>query len=350
MKKTVLVVTRSDDKTAGPVLEALAARRTRAFRFDTDRFPTELRYIGRYGDGRRRVIVSDASDELDLSEVSAVWYRRLHPAALLPTDMDEQLRRASILETRATILGMIASLNAFHMDPVESVHHATNKQLQLQLAEQVGFEIPPTLITNDAASVRAFAQEHGGRIVAKMLSSFAIYEDGQEQVVFTSEVAPDDLAELQRLELCPMTFQAQVPKQLELRATAVGDRVFTAAVDSQQSEVARIDWRRDGRGLVGSWSPYALPKAIERRLLRMLNHFGLHYGAFDLILTPDGRYVFLELNPSGEFLWLDQFSKLPIASAIADVLLSSSSMPPSRPRRRARPRRRGRRTRSSARG
>jgi glutathione synthase/RimK-type ligase-like ATP-grasp enzyme len=320
MKKTVLVVTRSDDASAGPVLEALAERGARAFRFDTDRFPTEVRYLGHLG-SPRRCLLADGDDELDLSEVSSVWYRRLHPGGLLPNDMDAQLRRASILETRATILGMIASLGGFHMDPVERVHHACNKQLQLELAKRLGLAIPPTLISNDPASVRAFARQCGGRVVAKMLSSFAIYEDGREQVVFTTEVAPADLADLERLRLCPMTFQAQIPKQLELRATAVGDRLFTAAVDSQRSDDTRVDWRRDGLGLVGSWTHYALPKVIERRLLKMLAHFGLHYGAFDLILTPDGRYVFLELNPSGEFLWLDAYSKLPIASAIAEVLL-----------------------------
>ncbi len=54
--------------------------------------------------------------------------------------------------------------------------------------------------------------------------------------------------------------------------------------------------------------------------MRIVDHLGLNYGAFDLILTPEGR-LFLELNPSGEFLWLDLYTKLPIAQAIADVLV-----------------------------
>jgi hypothetical protein len=59
---------------------------------------------------------------------------------------------------------------------------------------------------------------------------------------------------------------------------------------------------------------------LTSRLQEFLDYFGLQYGAFDLILTPDGQYVFLELNPSGEFFWLDSVVGLPISKAIADVL------------------------------
>jgi glutathione synthase/RimK-type ligase-like ATP-grasp enzyme len=55
-----------------------------------------------------------------------------------------------------------------------------------------------------------------------------------------------------------------------------------------------------------------------------MEHFGLNYGALDLILTPDGRHVFLEVNPVGEFFWLERCPGLPISKAIADILLSQS--------------------------
>jgi glutathione synthase/RimK-type ligase-like ATP-grasp enzyme len=121
-----------------------------------------------------------------------------------------------------------------------------------------------------------------------------------------------------------MTFQEQVSKALELRVTVVGERVMAAAIDSQASVRAAHDWRRDGVRLVNSWQPYELPVETEEKLLRVMDYFGLNYGAADFIVTPEGRHVFLEVNPVGEFFWLELHPGLPISSAIADVLLGRS--------------------------
>jgi hypothetical protein len=112
---------------------------------------------------------------------------------------------------------------------------------------------------------------------------------------------------------------------LELRVTIVGDQVLTAAINSQASERAAHDWRRDGVQLLNAWQPYELPSETEAKLLRVMDYFNLNYGAADFIVTPEGRHVFLEVNPGGEFFWLERCPGLPISSAIADVLLGRSN-------------------------
>jgi glutathione synthase/RimK-type ligase-like ATP-grasp enzyme len=160
-------------------------------------------------------------------------------------------------------------------------------------------------------------------MIVKMLSSFAIYdEQGQEKVVFTNQVKPEELENLEGLDLCPMTFQERIPKALELRTTVVGNQVFTASIDSQNNQKARDDWRRQGLFMIKDWKPYELPTDVTEKLLELMKYFGLNYGALDLILTPDGRYVFLEVNPVGEFFWLECYPPhFPISQAIADLLL-----------------------------
>jgi len=210
------------------------------------------------------------------------------------------------------------------MDSVRYIRHAENKQLQLQLARELGLDIPRTLTTNDPAAVGAFAAECEGGMVTKMLSSFAIYEEGKELVVFTNPVKLEDLADLSGLRLCPATFQESLPKSLEIRATVVGHRIMSAAVDSQISERATHDWRRDGLSMLQDWRPYQLPLEVEDKILRLMDYFSLNYGAIDIILTPGGKHVFLELNPCGEFFWLERSPGLPISDAIADLLLDHS--------------------------
>jgi MvdD family ATP-grasp ribosomal peptide maturase len=319
---TVLLVTRSDDNECVPfVTAALRERGAEVFRFDTDRFPTQVRLVSRYDGPAEELRLVAGGAEVRVQDVTAVWIRRIHTGNDIPRTLDAQIRGASVLESRKTVQGFLASLNVFQLDPLPATFHARNKQLQLQVAREVGLETPRTLITNDPDAVRAFAGSCEGGLVAKMLSSFAIDEEGQEKVVFTNPVSPEDLEQLDGLRLCPMTFQERIPKALELRTTIVGPYAFTASIDSQSSEFARNDWRRDGLGLVESWKPYTLPRDVELRLFRLMDRFGLNYGAVDFILTPDGRHVFLEVNPVGEFFWLERWPGFPIAAAIADVLL-----------------------------
>jgi glutathione synthase/RimK-type ligase-like ATP-grasp enzyme len=96
---------------------------------------------------------------------------------------------------------------------------------------------------------------------------------------------------------------------------------MSAAINSQASERAAHDWRRDGIRMIQDWQPYELPRGVEEKILRLMDYFVLNYGAIDIIVTPDGRHVFLEINPVGEFFWLERYTGLPIADTIAEVLL-----------------------------
>ncbi len=321
---TVLIITHSQDNESIPlVMKAIESQGGKAFRFDTDRFPTEVQLDICYKSGCEQVILTSDDEKLDFNEVSAVWYRRIAIGARIPITIDKQLRQASIGECRATIQGAIASIKGFHLDRVVNIRLAQNKQLQLQVAREVGLDTPRTLTTNNPQAVKKFAQECEGSIIAKMLSSFAIYDQlGQENVVFTNSVSSEDLENLDGLHLCPMTFQEKVPKTLELRTTIVGKQVFTAAVDSQILHRARNDWRREGIALLNAWELYNLPEDVEKKLLQLMDYFGLNYGAIDIILTPDNRYVFLEINPVGEFFWLEKTPGLPISNAIAQTLIT----------------------------
>ncbi len=321
---SILIITRSDDnESVALVAEAVARGGGHTIRFDTDRYPTEVHLSAYYGAaGDERLTLTNEEGEFDLREVTAVWHRRLNFGARLPATLDAQLRHASLGEASAAAHGMLASLRAFRVDEVRHIRHAENKQLQLQAAREIGLDTPRTLTTNDPAAARAFAKSCEGRVVTKMLSSFAVYDEGRELVVFTNPVKPEDLEDLSGLSLCPATFQELLPKALELRVTVVGQRVMSAALDSKISARAAHDWRRDGVRMIQDWRPYQLPLEIEERVLRLIDYFSLNYAAIDIILTPDGQHVFLELKPSGEYIWLEHTPGLPVSDAIADLLLA----------------------------
>ena len=319
---SILIVTHSEDNdSVVRVIEGIRRKGEQAIRFDTDRYPTDVRLTAFHGTSDERLTLTNDEGEFDLREVTAIWHRRINFGASLPAGLDRQLRHASLGEASAAAHGMLSSLKAFRMDHLHHIRRAENKQLQLQVARELGLNTPRTLTTNDPTAVRAFAKSCEGGLVTKMLSSFAIYEEGKELVVFTNPVKPQDLEDLSGLSLCPATFQELLPKSLEIRTTVVGNRVMSAAVDSQVSARATHDWRRDGVRMLQDWRPFQLPHDVEEKILRLMNFFSLNYGAIDIILTPDNQHVFLEVNPCGEFFWLERTPGLPISEAIADTLL-----------------------------
>ncbi len=318
----VVIVTHSEDNPSiEEVRAAIEARGDRAWRFDSDRFPTEVRLSVTQGDGAPRGMLHGPDGPLALDAVTAVWWRRTRAGAGVPKDMERQMRYACVEESSRTLQGALASLEAFTVDPVPVIRRAEVKGLQLKVARAVGMEVPRTVTTNDPDAVRAFAATCPAGMVTKMQASFAIYDDeGRENVVFTNVVKPDDLDDLDGLSLCPMTFQERLEKRLELRVTVVGEAVFAASIDSQRSDRAKTDWRRDGNAMIADWQRYELPDDVRRALLRYMDQLGLTYGAADFVVTPAGRHVFLECNPAGEWFWLQHAPGFPIAEAMADVL------------------------------
>ena len=321
MTRSCLLVTRSDDN---PCVDVVAARlRDRGVvpvRLDSDRFPTQVQLSTRFVDDDSRRVWVTPHGRFDGADVVSVWYRRFHAGAGLPLELGD-LRVPAVDESRRALYGLLAALDVPHMDRLEDVRRCDHKELQLQRARSLGLSIPKTLFGNDEDEVRAFFDVCGGQMITKMQSSFAVMREGLEHVVFTSVVDDAALADLSGLRFCPMQFQQLVDKRLELRATVVGDDVFCAAVDSQgHSEETRIDWRKDGVGLLKKWTPYTLPTSTSQALLQLVRGFGLHYAAADFIVTPDDELVFLEINAGGEWFWLDDSlgpTGLPIADAIA---------------------------------
>ncbi|MFN8608740.1 MAG: MvdD family ATP-grasp ribosomal peptide maturase [Vulcanimicrobiota bacterium] len=315
----VLIITHSrDNASVALVSEQLVARGARVWRLDTDLYPQQLRLSSQLGGGASRRLIELPNGACQLEELQACWYRRFAAGTALPLELGDT-RPACLAEAQQTMYGAIASLDCLQIDPLSSVRRADLKEVQLEQAGRFGLTIPRTLISNDPERARQFFDECAGQVVTKTQTSFAIYRDQAEQVVFTSQVRPEHLDQLQSLAYAPMMFQEMLPKRLELRATIVGGQIFTAAIDSTRHQGAEVDWRRKGLELIDDWRPYPLPEEVGRGLLKLAGHFGLRYGAADLVVTPAGQHVFLELNAGGEWFWLQRC--LPIAQALADCLL-----------------------------
>ncbi len=327
MKNKIIVITHSNENPCiDEVASHLVEQGFELVRFNTDDFPYKNRVeIFNTNGVHKSYLITEEGQRVSSDEIHAVWYRRFYPGKGLPKDMDAQQRPVSIEESKRTLLGFLDSLPCYKINDYWEVRRASNKELQLIVARELGFDLPETLTTNSPEAVRQFFYDNDETIITKMQTAFSLWQDNKEQVVFTNRVHEEHLADLESLNLCPMVFQESIEKEVELRATVVGGKVFCAAIDPSIMSGMEDDWRKRGQYTMQAWKPFELPNEIAAKLVQLTKRLKLVYGAADLILTPQGEYKFLEINPCGEFYWMDMHQKLGISKAIADELVSQAS-------------------------
>lgn len=317
----VLLLTHSGDFfTIDRVAEAIEKKGAIPFRLDTDKFPLEVQLTAQFEGKKSFHQLTYNNQSIDSEQVKSVWTRRIWQPELT-ADLDPQFREACLRESQATLAGFWDSLrSARWLDHLAKIETAKNKLLQLRLASEIGLIIPPTLVTNNPDAARDFFSQVQGKMVSKLLTAIAHSMESPEFFLYTSRVKEEDLKELESLRYCPMVFQAEIPKQLELRIVMVNGQSFVGALDSSQYNQAGVDWRRPGID-PGAWQHHILPDSLIKQLQVFMVNLGLNFGAFDFILTPSGEYVFLEVNPVGEWGMLERDLDLPISTAIADFLV-----------------------------
>jgi MvdC family ATP-grasp ribosomal peptide maturase len=309
-----------DFYTVDLVSQALARRGTRPIRFNTDLFPSSVKLSARAGDERAAHLYTNAGEQISAAEVRAVWARKLWMPRMAD-DLDERYRLMCVRESAAALEGFLDALHdARWVNDLQRERAAENKQRQLRLAARAGLRVPRTLVTNDPAAARQFFAETEGQTVAKLLRPLTVSMDAAQPFVYTSRVREEDLACAEALRHSPMVFQELIPKARELRVVCVAGEAFAGALDASGTSRGQTDWRRAEPGEC-RWQKAQLPAEVASGLRALMSELSLVFGAVDLIRTPSGEHVFLEVNPSGEWGMLERDLGLPISEAIAEALL-----------------------------
>lgn len=251
--------------------------------------------------------------EVNFADIGCAYYRR--PTVFdLPAGMSEQVRRWAAGEARMGLGGVLSALPRWLNHPA-AIAAAEYKPVQLAHAAACGLVVPDTIVTNDPAQAAKFIA-HVGRAVYKPLTPAGITEADRQRVVFTTPVAAGDVDESVRLTA--NLFQEWINKRYEVRLTVVDDTFLAARIDTG-SEAAAVDWRADYDTLTYTPLP-DVPAAVRAGVSALMRRLRLRFGAFDFIVTPDDRWIFLEINPNGQWAWIEDATGLPIAASIADAL------------------------------
>jgi hypothetical protein len=312
----LLVVTQRGDVHADWVVLEHKARGALFKRFNTEDYPLAA-CVRWTEDGH--AMLGFGGTECDLAAVRAVWYGRPAPPVVadeLPAPKAEWARG----EAREALMGVWRTLDALWVNHPDRNRVAESKPLQLRAASAVGFDVPQSLITNDRTAVEEFIDAHRGGVICKPLMSGRVPLSDDDQLFFTSRVAPESVS-LTDLGAEPYLFQELIRKLYGIRVTVIGDEVLAVRIDSQQSEETSTDWRRGHPGELDH-TPIDLPDEVGAACVALSRRFDRQFGAIDLARRPDGSYVFFEVNPNGQWAWVEQRTSLPLRARMADLLLS----------------------------
>ncbi|MEC4813245.1 MAG: MvdC family ATP-grasp ribosomal peptide maturase [Scytonema sp. PMC 1069.18] len=320
----VLLITHSGDFfTVDRVADALSNKGAQPFRLDTDKFPLEVQLKAQFNNFGSYHKLEYNGCSISTKQVQAVWMRRIWQPQI-DKEISPQFQSACVRESLAALGGFWDSLReAYWIDNLEQISFADNKLRQLRVASEVGLVIPPTLVTNDAEEAREFFYQVEGKMIAKLLTPLSTSMKGSPFFMYTSAVQEHDLLEAETLRYCPMVFQEQIPKDRELRVVFVNGNIFVGALDASTYVESTLDWRK-ANSEACVWQTHELPHEVTHKIKAFMTKFGLVFGAFDFIQTPSGEYVFLEVNPTGEWGMLERDLDYSISSAIADALLSNT--------------------------
>lgn len=255
----------------------------------------------------------------DSFEFSAVWWRYKQTPreyAGVASNPEQFAAREWLHYLKA--LAIVGADAVWVNDPwLASVR--SNKFLNLSIASNLGWLVPETLVTNALEDATEFINRFGSQgTIYKVLS---YYFDTNGQTIFTSEIGVSDiLSHPHNLRMAPVQLQEKIHKKYELRVTVVGEEVFAAKISSQASSHASLDWRRDQEDC-SLYEAVKLPSEWIRSILELHEAFGLYYGAYDFICNDRDQLVFLEVNPGGQYLWVEMHTGLPISRAVAEALV-----------------------------
>lgn len=270
----------------------------------------------------------DNNKRIQLSDIKSLWIRKPFLDLFKPNYSNKRKNAAFEFkwkEMQYAFSGLFHAAkryNIFTINEYTAGAIAKNKIEQLDIAKNLGFNIPGTIVSCNPKEIYTFIFTHGNKCVIKTLNQENLSQGEKYANRFTTAISLEKFANYtseNKLDY-PILIQEKIEKAYELRITIVGKKVFSCSIDTQSNPNSIVDSR-----LV---NPYELkhemvrlPKFVQKSCLEIMRHYNLQFAAIDMAVTPEGKYIFFEINPAGQYLWIEEMTKAPISKAIANLLI-----------------------------
>jgi glutathione synthase/RimK-type ligase-like ATP-grasp enzyme len=314
----VLVITNKNDVTSDFVIKRLKDRKIDFYRFNTEEISKSC-FIS-LDFQQNRFLLKDIilQKEYDLKKFTSVYFRRPE----IPTFGSENLSIGEYSfiknEFLYTFEGIYKILkDAYWISPAYAIREAENKIYQLELAQSIGLKIPNSIITNFFYDAIDFYDRNNASCIIKPIKSGLVEDENKSKVVFTNHLKNRPNSK-EQIEFAPNYFQSLIIKKYDVRVIVVGEIFFATLIHSQNNTETQIDWRR-GENIL-QHTKIELPDDIKGKCIELLKVLNLRFGAIDFIFDVNEDLVFLEINPNGQWAWIEKQTGYEISNEIVNLL------------------------------
>lgn len=312
----VLLISNKEDITTDCVVNSLHKRSVPFYRLNTEEIGTYVFLNLDISKGRYTLYDAHLNKEFDLKGFKSVYYRRPEIPKFDSTQLNDTEQKFLSRECWKTIEGLCKLLStAFWISPLSAIREAENKIWQLKVAKEIGFCIPDSTITNTPSRYNIFMDRNNHDCVVKALSSAKLGKESDE-VAFTHKL--EQSYDEQTIKLCPSYLQQYIHRDYDVRVIVIGTEVYAFSIRLADGNTDFIDWRAEEAPL--KYEHVVIPEDVSRMCQCLVKKMNLSFGAIDLIKGIDGNYYFLEINPNGQWAWLEAETGVRLSDKIVDLL------------------------------
>ncbi|MCB2212386.1 hypothetical protein KQI52_09780 [bacterium] len=247
-----------------------------------------------------------------------VWYRRPSPPKLARFNSDE---REFLYREWLEIIDAISLClcDSIWINWPYNNSLADNKIYQMRIADKCGFNVPLWILTNSYSDIYEFVMLHQSLVKPLSYGSFGLDES---MAIYSTILNPTDIEE-NKVSHTPVLFQKVIHKAYDVRVTVFGDKVFAHKICPKDNFKKHIDWRAyEPNRLI--MSDINIPESVEVSIMKLMLHFKLRFSAIDFSVTEKNIWYFLDLNPNGQWGWLEIACNTPMRRSFYDHILSLS--------------------------
>ena len=308
----VLIISNSMDFTTDLICIELNKRNVKYVRLNRDMFnkykiKVDIENISMFiGINEEEYIISDKN-------LVSIYYRApvfLRENFTKYINMEEQLYRSQWM---SFMRNLSIFENCRWVNNPNSTFTAEDKLLQLKKAKEIGFNIPNTLLVNSLDYLDIKDEE---QYVVKSLDTVLLKHNNKESFAYTNIISGKELKK-SRLDIAPIIFKKCISGKTDIRAKIIRNKIIPLKIEKNNIGI-NGDWRLEKENV--EYSAIKLPEEIEKKCIKIVETFKLSFGGIDLV-EKNGKYYFIEINPTGEWAWLNEKSNSRIDKAICDYLL-----------------------------
>jgi hypothetical protein len=257
---------------------------------------------------------------LTQSNLSSAWWRRSSSVVEDSLSPNPSAESADINECAINTKLIVESINQeyFPFGHPTLLRKSENKFLQLTQAKKVNFCIPRFIFSNNVNNIQEFLSSSRD-VVVKVIGLTTLSKDNDSYGFTATRINSLDLLDKLTRSQSALFIQDEIKRTTDVRVIFSEYFAYGFAISTDKLPENEIDWRP--YTLECKHQVISIPDDIQEKCRQFLKLMNLKIGHFDFIVDINGNWNFLECNPNGQWLWLEQMTGTPLSHKFALALI-----------------------------